>query len=206
MEVIEDIYRRKVASYARGSCLDVGCGNGVVIDYVARKLPKNKHIAIDMVNYATELKAENVQFKEVSMTDFKCNRRFDTIIMLHILEHLENPIGVLRKLYHMLNKGGRIIIAVPNRHSTLDAKATGCEDYSPHLWLWDRESLGFTLTQTGFKHFFIPFAIHIPFTRTLAKMSHSVFNLVSRLQETLGSTLGRLFPFLQWHLIVVVEK
>jgi SAM-dependent methyltransferase len=206
MEVIEDIYRRKVAKYAKGSCLDVGCGNGRIIDYVARKIPDREHVAIDMVNYATELKAKNVTFKETPITEFKTGQKFDTIIMLHVLEHLENPIGTLRKLYGMLNEGGKMVLAVPNRHSTLDARGTSCEEYSPHLWLWDRESLGFTLTQTGFRHFFIPFAVHIPFTRRIAKRGAGTFNIISRLQEKLGSTIGEVIKSLQWHLLVVIEK
>ena len=207
VEIVDDVYRRKVFRYSKGRCLEVGCGSGKIIDYVARKIPDEQHMAIDVVNCATDLKAPNVKFIKVSVEDFNPKTKFDTIIMLHVLEHLENPIGVLKKLYDILNKGGKIIIAVPNRFCIPieDPKKTLCEEYSPHLWLWDKGSLDFTLTKSGFKHFFIPFMVHVPLTRSIARLHPKLFEIVSHVQEILGSTLGRLFPFLQWHLIAIIE-
>ena len=40
--------------------------------------------------------------------------RFGTILMSHVLEHVRDPVAVLRKLKAALTPGGRIVVAVPN--------------------------------------------------------------------------------------------
>lgn len=49
--------------------------------------------------------------------DFNPGRRFNTIIMEHILEHVNDPLALLRKAKEWLLPGGKILIGVPNGHS-----------------------------------------------------------------------------------------
>ena len=42
---------------------------------------------------------------------------FDTIVMEHILEHVENPVDLLRRARTWLAPGGRMLLGVPNAHS-----------------------------------------------------------------------------------------
>lgn len=48
---------------------------------------------------------------------FQPERKYSTIFMTHIIEHLDDPVGVLRKARGWLAPGGRILIAVPNAKS-----------------------------------------------------------------------------------------
>jgi len=49
--------------------------------------------------------------------DFRPTEAFDAIIMEHVLEHVEDPVGILRMAIDWLAPGGVIVISVPNAHS-----------------------------------------------------------------------------------------
>ncbi|MFC1516558.1 class I SAM-dependent methyltransferase [Thermodesulfobacteriota bacterium] len=49
--------------------------------------------------------------------EFETNQKFNTIIMEHILEHIEDPAKLLVKAKSWLAPDGNIVIGVPNGHS-----------------------------------------------------------------------------------------
>ncbi len=48
---------------------------------------------------------------------FEPKERFDTIVLGHVLEHVQNPDQILRRVHTWLKPGGRIFAAVPNARS-----------------------------------------------------------------------------------------
>ena len=46
--------------------------------------------------------------------DFGTERRFDTIIFSHVLEHVAAPVAVLHRLGALLTPAGRLFVTVPN--------------------------------------------------------------------------------------------
>ena len=44
-------------------------------------------------------------------------RAYDAVLALHVLEHLDDPIAILRRIAAWLKPGGTLIIVVPNRAS-----------------------------------------------------------------------------------------
>ena len=49
--------------------------------------------------------------------EFHTDARFPNIILGHVLEHVENPVAVLKRVERFLAPGGRILCAVPNARS-----------------------------------------------------------------------------------------
>lgn len=49
--------------------------------------------------------------------EFKPDRPFNTIIMEHILEHVEHPVALLLLAKKWLTRGGSLLVGVPNGHS-----------------------------------------------------------------------------------------
>lgn len=45
------------------------------------------------------------------------SRQFDSIVMEHILEHVEDPVALLRRVKGWLKPGGRLLVGVPNAGS-----------------------------------------------------------------------------------------
>lgn len=48
---------------------------------------------------------------------YQPEQRFNTIVMEHILEHVDDPVGLLRRAAPWLAPGGRILAGVPNGNS-----------------------------------------------------------------------------------------
>lgn len=81
-------------------------GSSVLINRLEDRLKENGSIAAKKINLITGF------FESVDLEE-----SFNTIIMGHILEHLDNPVSVLKKYKRYLNKDGVIIITVPNAMS-----------------------------------------------------------------------------------------
>ena len=49
--------------------------------------------------------------------DFETTQKYDSIIMSHVLEHIENPSLILKKIYNWLEDDGIFLVSVPNAKS-----------------------------------------------------------------------------------------
>lgn len=47
-------------------------------------------------------------------SDQQIDEKFDAVILIDVIEHFIDPIGAVKKIYSMLNKGGVIYIGTPN--------------------------------------------------------------------------------------------
>ncbi|MCL2499447.1 MAG: class I SAM-dependent methyltransferase [Defluviitaleaceae bacterium] len=104
--------------------LDVGCSQGITTILLARE--GKRVVGVDIcqqgIDYAQQsLKNENKTTREYIKflcTDFvsyakKCNKKFDSIIMGEVLEHLTEPERFISKAYTILCDGGRLVATVP---------------------------------------------------------------------------------------------
>jgi hypothetical protein len=78
-------------------------------------------------------------------------RDFNLITSLEVLEHIENPLFFLTKLFQLLTDGGYLVLSIPNffyQMWVLD------EPYPPpeHLTIWSTKALKFVLNKVGFKN------------------------------------------------------
>ena len=106
----------KKLSWKNKSVLDVGCGTGL-FSYLAAKKGA-KVLGIDYSKKAISLALSNYSHKNLS---YKCidaknmkNDKFDIIVSLGTLEHVDNPLQMLKNFKRHLNSNGKIIITSPN--------------------------------------------------------------------------------------------
>lgn len=118
------IHRRykEFTKYFNGkSCLEMGTAEGTGIDYLLDHFDKVTVIdgskeAIQSVakRFNTErLNAVHSYFEDMDLGD----EHFDTIVLAHILEHVDTPQITLEKAKKYLSKDGIMIIDVPNGNS-----------------------------------------------------------------------------------------
>ena len=98
----------------QGRYLDVGCGSGGSLG-VARAL--GWQVTGIEVDEAAAAKARRFTSElyvgDVLSAPFAAGR-FDVVSAFHVLEHLPDPVAVLRRLLHWLAPGGTLIVEVPN--------------------------------------------------------------------------------------------
>jgi 2-polyprenyl-3-methyl-5-hydroxy-6-metoxy-1,4-benzoquinol methylase len=203
LETISDVFKMLIVPRARGKSLEIGCGTGYLIAAIAEKNSDVEHTAIDMNDYR-EFKPKNVKFLNKDFENLKVDERFDTVVMIHVLEHLKNPAGMIEKINSLLNKGGQMILMVPNRKGFMNqAKLTSCEEWSPHLWLFDKETIEHLLEKLGYKYRFLKSYMHIPFSGRLSRKNKFMWNLFVQLEYL----FGKIAPIgLQPSLFFIVDK
>lgn len=94
----------------------------------------------------------NFQIKDI----YELEEVYDVIYMLHVIEHLEDPIGALIKLRSNLSDNGKIIITCPNKWAyilkiiaMMQKRKFG---YDPtHLFEFSPYSLAKTIQKAGYK-------------------------------------------------------
>ena len=126
------------------SILDVGCGDGLFFNQLARLTPFFEGVESD-----PGLIGENSPWKHLihvtSIENFQPGRRYSLVLMLDVLEHLADPAVALRHVLSLLEPGGRIIITVP----AFPALWTSHDDYNQHVVRFTRRSFG-ELASTAF--------------------------------------------------------
>jgi 2-polyprenyl-3-methyl-5-hydroxy-6-metoxy-1,4-benzoquinol methylase len=122
----------------RGSLLDMPCGDGYVTGILAPHFKRT--VGIDASSQHLEkAKKEypNITFHHSLIEDFVSSEKFNVITMLHVLEHVIDPVEVLKKAESLLAENGTLIVQVPNaiavnrKIAVLMGTLKDCEELSP---------------------------------------------------------------------------
>ena len=112
-------YINTVKRYAKDKkikFLDVGCGNGSVINQLKTEGFNNLYgvdISELFVKSAKKKKLKNIYYYDGKTLPFK-NSSFDIIGSFNVLEHTQEPENYLEEQIKKLKKGGVLIVACPN--------------------------------------------------------------------------------------------
>ncbi|MEO5821590.1 MAG: class I SAM-dependent methyltransferase [Vicinamibacteraceae bacterium] len=131
--------RRRVETLLGGRrdahVLDIGCGDGVLFPFLSR-FGTVEGIEPDPLVVTADGPWRQVIHQRFFDATFAPATRYDLILMLDVLEHLDAPEAALRHASTLLSPGGRILITVPafmalwthhddvNRHVTRFTKST----------------------------------------------------------------------------------
>ena len=113
---------RTFAALTRGvegsslAALDVGGGSGWLLNDLKRADPRVKETAVVDIDPRAEsiAHANGHAYHLTTFEKFETDNRFDIILMLNLIEHVTDPMAVLRKAKQLLRPGGRIWIKTPN--------------------------------------------------------------------------------------------
>ena len=156
-ETVNDIFRfRKEFS----SILDYGAGTGGFLEcFKAAVSGELKISAIESSAAAVENIRSRFPGAQVCSTLEACSgRTFDCIAVLQCFEHLSNPLEICCELRSRLNRGGIMIVTVPNRNSLrtlLKGRKDLCNPGNiTHLQFFNETVLTDLFRRAGFRNIF----------------------------------------------------
>jgi SAM-dependent methyltransferase len=143
LQVLSQNYRfndwvyEQAFSRLNGDILEVGSGIGTFSEKIVRDFPHSTITLTDLsLNYVrllkqkfrntnTKVSSHKLDLNSVEDYERLGFERFDSIVAINVLEHVENDEFVLQQLYRMLKNGGTLVILVPCHkflYNVIDAK------------------------------------------------------------------------------------
>lgn len=145
-EITNIYYKSKFDKYVKrkNNILDFGCGTGEFLQL----FNCTKKIGVEINKFSLK-KLKDKKIKYVNKVEYLSkNIKFDTIFALSVIDHLNNPISIIKKLKNKLKKNGQIIIIL--RHDNKNQNSTNSW-YKEHLYSWSLLSFNNLLNSIGLK-------------------------------------------------------
>lgn len=143
--------------------LDIGCGCGATSMYLKRKYPNAIAYGVEIVPEAANIAQQvlNVVCADIETLEYPWEKDFfDYIILGDVLEHLHNPMNVLKRLMEYLKKGGHIIVSMPNmKHYSVMLPLIVNDEFhytdagildSTHLKMYTRKEIAHLIQESGY--------------------------------------------------------
>ncbi len=113
----------RIAPYLGKRICEVGAGIGNMSELLCRRSPELLVLTDTDPYYLNQLTSKFSSFSNVSVEPLtlpdneraqKLSRlRFDTVVALNVVEHIEEDFGAVRSMANLVVRGGRVIILVP---------------------------------------------------------------------------------------------
>lgn len=158
-EFIKNDYWRPIKDYVgkwnKGRSLDIGCSNGFFLEV----LKDNGYAEVHGVEPGEEpKKIARADVRDNIVTGFYGpglypDNYFDLVTCFQTLDHLSDPLGMLKNMYNSTKSGGHVYMIMHNTKA-LQARLFG--EKSPiidveHIYLFNKENLPELCKKAGFK-------------------------------------------------------
>ena len=155
---ILDILNQHLGHKQERTLLDVGCGLGYFARYMVQA---GWHVVGIEPSHVAQRVARSFGITIYSSIEECCEQtecRFDAVSLLHVLEHVIDPVSLLSSLRAIMDKEGLLVILVPNDFSSLQEHACQKLDLEPwwiaipdHINYFNFESLRQFVERLGFQ-------------------------------------------------------
>jgi methionine biosynthesis protein MetW len=162
--VLPPIIRAARSIPAKGSILDLGCGNGSMLAEI-REIGSWRLCGVESSPSAVSLARS--QGLDVRLADASAGlgeiferHSFDLIISVEVIEHVYDPRSLLRQALALLRPNGRLVLTTPYHgylKNLLIAARGKCDSHYNPLWdcghikFWSRKTLSAALEETGYQ-------------------------------------------------------
>ena len=102
-----------------GRALEMGCFQGEMTELIAEHYGDVTVIEAsdELVAIASKRLGSRARFIHGTFENAAVTGRYDAVFLVHTLEHLDDPVGVLRRVDGWLTDGGRLFVVVPNANA-----------------------------------------------------------------------------------------
>ncbi len=152
------LYRWRARQWAAhftqaGNLLEIGCGPGIML-HAFREMGWEV-TGLERSDEAAEVgrRLLGLDIRSCSVGDLPEGPKYDLIILFQVLEHMPQPIAIVRECARRLKPGGRIVLSVPDFESW-QARFGGTGwmhlDVPRHLYHFSSRSISGLLRRCGF--------------------------------------------------------
>lgn len=133
----------KLARHAR-NLLEIGCGDGAFLkrwrqaacaDAFCRGVELNEEAASHAVSFGLQVTTQPLDQLAIETPD-----HYDVVCAFQVLEHLSDPSTFLKSAAELLQQGGSLILAVPNRECSLGLEQNPLDSPPHHMSRWSAET------------------------------------------------------------------
>lgn len=109
-------------SNAEVNILDAGMGFGQYSWFMARLKPKSKVLGVDVKDeqvadcnvFFHKAKQTNAHFEIADLTKFKQEGKYDFVLSVDVMEHIEEDVQVFKNFYASMKKDGMLLVSTPS--------------------------------------------------------------------------------------------
>lgn len=92
--------------------------NNVFVDAVD---VKQEYLDESIRFFEKEIEKKRIRFRTEDLLEFKTEKKYDLVICVDVLEHIENDVKVIKNMSSVMNEGGIFIMHSPSHYSEEDA-------------------------------------------------------------------------------------
>jgi ubiquinone/menaquinone biosynthesis C-methylase UbiE len=139
-----------------GKLLDIGCGNGIFLHRMHKLGWNVTGVDFDAkaIEYAKVRYSADMTFLSTDLSGAKFpDNYFDAIATNHVIEHVPDPVALLKEARRILKVGGRLVVVTPNIQSFGHEKFQDCWiglDAPRHLQIFSLDALQQCAREAGF--------------------------------------------------------
>jgi len=141
--------------------LDAGSGFGQYSYFMAKIFSLSKLLGVDVKDdqvedcnyFFTKSGKTNCKFEIADLTKIDYNDKFDFILSVDVMEHIEDDLGVFKRFFNALRKNGKLLINTPSNLGGSDAHSEEDDSFiGEHVRLgYSKEDICTKLETAGFK-------------------------------------------------------
>ncbi len=155
----------------KGELLDVGAATGILMEMAEKRGWKTR--GVEVSGWACEVaKRKGLEVFHGDFLDYPETKKFDSITMIDVIEHLAEPAKAIKKAYGLLKPGGLLVLVTPDIESPT-AKLMGKRwwHFRPaHVNFFSRRTINWLADNFGFKilkmrNYIWNFSVHYLITR-----------------------------------------
>lgn len=148
-ESLIEYWRSKKFIDEQTKVLDFGSGSGHILKSLRKRYPS---INLTSIEGSQPLREHLIicGFNTVENID-NVEETFDSILLIEVIEHVSDPVGLLKKFKSRLNKDGQIFLTTPCGELRTGSRKTNAYDIETHIQFFTEKSLKLACELAGLK-------------------------------------------------------